>query len=422
MTKTRRKLIFFWTYLEWGGAQVYFMAIMKEALEDWDVIVVLPQNSSPEMIGFLKQIGVTIEFIDFVIDLGQAPTIKRKIERQLSRISCEIRTLQFLKRYDLKNSILHVEAAPWQSWQFFVLLAMRKANVFVTMHNAINGAKWREKVWTARMQLLSQLKGFHIFASNKDTKEKVRYLVTQKFWEKIPVTYTCVNPPQIRAVLDRSDDIGELRAKHGLSKNEFIVLCVGQFIDRKGRWVFLDAAKKLQSEDPDVRFIWVTPVEPTADEKDKIAQYGLNNFEIRISSTVGSSREEVLEFFRVADVFALPSYVEGLPIALLEAMALGIPSVSTKVFAIPEAVQDGKTGILIEAGDSRGLVDAILKLKNDPNLRQSFAKQGSQFVLANFDEREAAAYSDPPLRGVFCRCRLSRSTNGNGSCETASSA
>ncbi len=174
MTKTRRKLIFFWTYLEWGGAQVYFMAIMKEALQDWDVIVVLPRNSSPEMIGFLQQIGVTIEFIDFVIDLGKAPTIRRKVERQLNRIKCEIATLRFLRRYDLANSILHIEAAPWQSWQFFVLLAMQKGNVFVTMHNAINGAKWRETVWTARMQVLSRLKGFHIFASNKDTKEKVR--------------------------------------------------------------------------------------------------------------------------------------------------------------------------------------------------------------------------------------------------------
>lgn len=390
MTKTRRKLIFFWAYLEWGGAQVYFMAIMKEALKDWDVITVLPRNSSPEMIGFIKQIGVTIEFIDFVIDLRQAPTIKRKIERQMSRISCEIKTLRFLKRFDLKNSILHIESAPWQSWQFFVLLSLRKANVFVTMHNAINGAKWREMVWTARMQLLSRLKGFHIFASNKDTKEKIRYLVTQEFWEKILVTYTCVNPLQIQAVLDRTDDIESIRAKHDLSKNEFIVLCVGQFIDRKGRWVFLDAAKTLQTEAPEVRFVWLTPVEPNIEEKEKIEQYGLNNFEIRLSSTVGSSREEVLEFFRIADVFALPSYVEGLPIALLEAMALGIPSISTNVFAIPEAVHDGETGLLIEAGDSRGLTDAIIKLKNDPELRQTIAKQGSDFVLANFDEREAA--------------------------------
>ncbi|MEQ1605256.1 MAG: glycosyltransferase family 4 protein [Pyrinomonadaceae bacterium] len=390
MTKTRRKLIFFWTYLEWGGAQVYFMAIMKEALKDWDVITVLPRNSSPEMIGFLKQIGVTIEYIDFVIDLGQAPTIKRKIERQLSRIKCEIATLRFLKRYDLSNSILHIEAAPWQSWQFFVLLAMRKANVFVTMHNAINGAKWREIVWTARMQLLSRLKGFHILASNKDTKEKIRYLVTREFWEKIPVTYTCVNPTQIGAVLDRTDDIASIRAKHGVSNEHFIVLCVGQFIDRKGRWVFLDAAKILQNDAPDARFVWVTPVEPTEDEKAKIEQYGLNNFEIRLSSTVGSSREEVLEFFRVADVFALPSFVEGLPIALLEAMALGIPSISTNVFAIPEAVQNGETGLLIEAGDARGLADAIVKLRDDPELRQKIAKQGSKFVLKNFDEREAA--------------------------------
>ncbi len=390
MNKERRKLIFFWTYLEWGGAQVYFMAIMKEALKAWDVTTVLPRNSSPEMIRFLEQLNVKIEFLDFHIDLGQAPTLRRKIERQWSRIECEIATLRFLKRYDLSNSILHIEAAPWQSWQFFTLLSLRKANVFVTMHNAINGAKWRELVWTARMNLVTRLPGFHIFASNKDTKTKIRYLVERSFWEKIPVTYTCVDPVQIANVLARTDDTLAIRTKHSVSNKAFVVLCVGQFIDRKGRWVFLDAAKLLQTGHPDIQFIWLTPTAPNAEEQQKIDAYGLDNLDIRLSSTVGSDREEVLEFFRVADVFALPSYVEGLPIALLEAMSLGISSISTNVFAIPEAVIDGETGLLIKAGDPKALAAAIVRLKENPELSKALATQGSKFVIENFDEREAA--------------------------------
>jgi glycosyltransferase involved in cell wall biosynthesis len=94
--------------------------------------------------------------------------------------------------------------------------------------------------------------------------------------------------------------------------------------------------------------------------------------------------------FRLGDVFVLASFVEGLPISLLEAMALGIPSISTNVNAIPEAVKHLETGILIEAGDDKKLAESILLLKSDENLREKLAEQGQNWVLKNFDEREVA--------------------------------
>jgi glycosyltransferase involved in cell wall biosynthesis len=110
-----------------------------------------------------------------------------------------------------------------------------------------------------------------------------------------------------------------------------------------------------------------------------------------LSADLGSERLDVLTFFRIADVFTLPSYVEGLPIALLEAMALERPSISTNAYAIPEAVKDNETGLLIEAGDAASLADAILRLKEDQALRRRLSKNGRSFVIANFDERDAAA-------------------------------
>jgi glycosyltransferase involved in cell wall biosynthesis len=108
------------------------------------------------------------------------------------------------------------------------------------------------------------------------------------------------------------------------------------------------------------------------------------------SETVGSERLDILRFFRIADTFVLPSFVEGLPIALLEAMALGLPSISTKINAIPEAVKDGETGILIDAGDSEALAEAILKLSADDGLREMLAENGKRYVIEHFDERAVA--------------------------------
>ena len=392
MTKNKRKLIFFWSYLEWGGAQIYFMAIMKEAMSEWDVVALLPRDSSPEIIRFLDQIGVKCEFLDFHLDLGTAPTVRRKVERQWRRIRAEALSLRFLRRYDLGESILHIETSPWQSWIFLTLLSLRKANVFVTMHNAITtNAAWRRLVWRARMQFLSRLPGFHIFASNKDTKNRIKGLFAPAFWENIAVTYTCVDVKQISAVVKRNNDVGNIRSRHGFNKTDFIVLCVGQFIERKGRWIYLEAAKRLQKDHADIKFVWLTPVNPSESEKKRIAGFHLgDNFRLMLSANVGGTREDILEFFRIADIFALPSFVEGLPIALLEASALGLPCISTNVYAIPEAIEDNVTGILIEPGDAAALASAILKLKDNAPLRHKLAENGSKYVLKHFDERAAS--------------------------------
>ena len=64
MTDRKRRLIFHWTYDAWGGAQIYFLAIMKRARSEWDIIVILPRTSQPNILAFLDEIGVRYEFID----------------------------------------------------------------------------------------------------------------------------------------------------------------------------------------------------------------------------------------------------------------------------------------------------------------------------------------------------------------------
>jgi colanic acid/amylovoran biosynthesis glycosyltransferase len=169
------------------------------------------------------------------------------------------------------------------------------------------------------------------------------------------------------------------------------VFCLGQFIDRKGRWTFLEAAKMVLEKSDDFAFVWISNSVLTDQEKMKVESYGLgNSFFLIKSEDVGGVHLDLMKFLRLADIYTLPSFVEGLPISLLEAMALGIPSISTNVYAIPEAVINEKTGILIEAGDSRALADSIIKLRNDKELREKIARNGRAWVLENFNERSVA--------------------------------
>lgn len=392
MTKPRTQLIFLWNYVEWGGAQIFLLAIMKAARADWDILVVLPRGSMPTILYFLDDLGIRYEFLDVAIQVSEAPGLNDKLRRQWRRIYAEAVSFKYLMRFDLKNSILHIETAPWQSWLLLTALAMRRAHVFVTMHNFMpRTSQLREMIWRLRLKFVSGLPGFHIIPSNQDTKDKLRGWVRDDFWEKMIVAHTAIDPTEIDAVLESKFDRSETRAQHGVDADKFVVLCVGQFIDRKGRWVFLEAAKQVIDKDPDVAFVWLTPKLPDETETARIDEYGLgDSLKIVLSDNVGKAREDVLRFFRVADVFSLPSYVEGLPIALLEAMALNIPSISTRVYAIPEAIKDMETGILIDAGDSSGLADSILRLKRDPELREKLGSNGREFVLENFDERIVA--------------------------------
>jgi len=110
----------------------------------------------------------------------------------------------------------------------------------------------------------------------------------------------------------------------------------------------------------------------------------------------GKAKEEVLA---AADCLVLPSYAEGLPIAILEAMAHGIPVIATTVGAIPEVITDGEQGFLIEPGDVQALTECMLKLSNDPELRKTMGlaarrRVEEEFSIDTMVERVMAVYRE----------------------------
>jgi glycosyltransferase involved in cell wall biosynthesis len=82
----------------------------------------------------------------------------------------------------------------------------------------------------------------------------------------------------------------------------------------------------------------------------------------------------------------LPSYSEGLPITILEAMATGLPIIASSVGSIPEVIQDGKNGFLIEAGDYKALAEKIKLLIRNKDLRQQMAINNVKKIAANYDK------------------------------------
>ena len=100
--------------------------------------------------------------------------------------------------------------------------------------------------------------------------------------------------------------------------------------------------------------------------------------------------ERKLELIRSADVFVLPTYTEGMPVALLEAMAAGLAIITTPVGAIPEVVTPGVHGELVRPRDVDGLARAITKLCRDPELRARYGKASQERARSDHDVESGA--------------------------------
>lgn len=385
-----KRIVYAWNYVEWGGAQIHFLALIKEARKHFDVEVVLPSGSDTQFLGFLDAERVAYRQFEGSVDLGSKKGIAAKIGRHVTRIKSEFAMLKAIRSIG-EVAIVHTDLFPGQSLFSLVWLAFRY-QVFITLHNAQPAVgKLRWAIWKIKFALISRAETFHVFCTNEHAAGYYRRLFTGRTAEEIRITYDSIDLVEIAKALREPFDREATFISLGLPATKFVILTVGQFIDRKGRWTLLKAAQEVLKKTSDVLFVWVTPALPDPNDQKRIEEYGLDEcLELVKSDSVGNERRDILRFFRSADIFVLPSFVEGVPIALLEAMAIGLPVISTKVFGIPEAVIHETTGLLVEAGDASALSAAILRLLNDREHAQDLAFNGKKYAEEKFDERVAA--------------------------------
>jgi glycosyltransferase involved in cell wall biosynthesis len=113
----------------------------------------------------------------------------------------------------------------------------------------------------------------------------------------------------------------------------------------------------------------------------QIASFGLSG---RVHSLGWVPHEKVDDVLASSELFVLPSYAEGLPNALLEAMSIGIPVIATRVGAISEVVEEGKSGLLVEPGDVPGLADSIDLLLANEEYADRLGAEGRKAVLDKY--------------------------------------
>lgn len=176
----------------------------------------------------------------------------------------------------------------------------------------------------------------------------------------------------------------------------FEILSVGQLVPIKAHRLLLAALRRVVEEKPQVRLRLVGEGPERRSLEETAAALGLQNhvlFEGMLN------HDQVRELYRRADLFVLPSFEEGLPVVLMEAMSCEVACVATCVAGIPELIRDGETGLLVAPSDTGGLAAAILRLIRDPELRRRLGVAARRRILEDYNlERNIAA-----LAAVFRR-------------------
>lgn len=202
-------------------------------------------------------------------------------------------------------------------------------------------------------------------------RSQMMQLSPGKLWHKFDICPLGVDPSVFVPV-----------ERHADASQPFRILCVGRLTPAKGQRVLIDACRSLHNTGRAFHLVIVGTGPDEAELKALVNQYGMADL---VTFTGALNQEQVIAQYATADAFALPSFSEGIPVVLMEAMASGVPCVTTRITGIPELIRDGVDGLLVTPSDTDELANALTALMDDPELRQDIARQGREKVLAEFD-------------------------------------
>ena len=161
----------------------------------------------------------------------------------------------------------------------------------------------------------------------------------------------------------------------------FELVCVGRLVAAKGQHILLDALADLRAEGRRVHLTLVGQGPDMESLKAQSSRLGLGE---AVTMTGAVNQDAILDYYLRADAFVLPSFAEGLPVVLMEAMALGVPCITTHITGVPEMIRDGIEGLLVAPSDTEGLTRAIARLMDEPALGQALAQAGRARILAEY--------------------------------------
>ncbi len=206
-------------------------------------------------------------------------------------------------------------------------------------------------------------------------------------------------------VLPNAVDLAQFRGDWGMVRHlhrgeldcqdtDFLLVSVGRLHREKGQRTLIQALESIRRAVPRVKLVLVG----AGDEQDALRELAQERGVADIVHFAGQQLD-VRPFLAMADLFVLPSNLEGMPVSLLEAMAMGLASVATRVGGTPEVLEDGLTGLLVEPAAPEKLAQAVIRLANKHELRREMGER----ALAKVEERFSVVGHAARLQALYER-------------------
>jgi colanic acid/amylovoran biosynthesis glycosyltransferase len=270
---------------------------------------------------------------------------------------------------------------------FTTTVGLLVAKVFpLTMSATFHGPE--EFVDPAGFQLPRKIEASRfVCAISFFARSQMAQLVPYEMWDRLEVSPLGIDPSVYEPAPFRE------------SPGTYEIVCVGRLTPFKAQHVLLESVHRLIAEGRNVRLRFIGDGPDRASLEARIRKLELTKQAIVEG---WKNQAEVRELYRRADIFALASFAEGVPVVLMEAMAMQVPCVATRIAGIPELIRDGIDGLLVTPSDAAELAGAIARLIDDPGLRRRLAEAGR----ARVEEKYLLAANVARLAEIFRR-RLS---------------
>jgi len=177
------------------------------------------------------------------------------------------------------------------------------------------------------------------------------------------------------------DTRAQWRQAHGIEPRATVLTHIGRFAVQKNHALLVEAFAQVRADAP-LYLLLVGGGELENTVREQVAALGLQE-RVRFLGV----RADVADILRASDMFVLSSRWEGNPLSVMEAMAAGLPVVSTAVGGVPELVREGVTGLLVPSEDAGALAQAMQALVDDPVRRQAMGAAARRHAVAHFDIR-----------------------------------
>jgi len=181
-------------------------------------------------------------------------------------------------------------------------------------------------------------------------------------------------------VIPNGVDLEFFKMDHQFREKPRKIVYVGRLLANKGPQILLQSAKSVIKKFPDVQFLIVGDG-PLLAKLEKFCNENNLNSNVKLLGRL----EDIRPTMNESDLYVRPSYLDGMPLGVLEAMAMGLPVLATDIAGTKELIEHGKTGHLVRAGNADELANAIIELLQNPDYMKKIANNGLEFISSKFD-------------------------------------